>query len=88
MTVIPITKEVTSAELAKVVEVTEMRRFEVTNDNDQKPTVCVYNARHDTVYCAMHDEHDNCAHTARVRLSGILTNTVTKKAGIARVEAR
>ena len=86
MSSIAISKSVSSAELARVTEVTELRHFEVRNDDEQKPSLCVYNARHDTIYCARHQEHDNCAHTARVRLSGILSNTVTTKAGITRVE--
>jgi hypothetical protein len=69
---------VTSAELARVVEITPIRMFESRNDGEDTPARVMYNAQKDRLYCNRCGEHDSCTHTARVRLSGLLTHTVTQ----------
>jgi hypothetical protein len=68
---------VTSAELARVVEITPIRMFESRNDGEDTPARVMYNAQKDRLYCNRCGEHDSCGHTARVRLSGLLTHSVT-----------
>jgi hypothetical protein len=69
---------VTSADLARVKEITPIRMFESRNDGEKEPTRVMYNAQKDTLYCNRCGEKDNCTHTARVRLSGLLTHTVVQ----------
>jgi hypothetical protein len=86
MSVIPISREVSSADLARVREVTPLRVFESQNDDDPTPATVEYNSGSDSLYCMKCRALDNCFHTGRVRLSGILTHTITKRAGIVRAK--
>lgn len=61
----------TSAELAQVEEITAIRMFTAAG------VTVMYNTQKDTLYCNKCMERDSCDHTARVRLSGKLTHTVT-----------
>ncbi len=79
MSVLQITRGTTSAELARVEEVTPLRHFRVKNDDEETPATVVYNNRHDSLYCARCNTSNDCTHTARVRLCGILTHSVTKR---------
>jgi hypothetical protein len=77
---------VTSADLARVREITPVRMFE--HGEGMKAIRVMYNAQKDRLYCNRCGEHDNCAHTASVRLSGLLThsvvqNVVHRKKGLA-----
>lgn len=65
----------TSAELARVTEVTALRVFRVENDGDEAPRVVVYNTTTGELRCKWHQASE-CTHIARVRLSGVLTNSV------------
>jgi hypothetical protein len=68
----------TSAELARVKEITCIRMFEAQNDNDDEPVIVAYNVRQDSLYCFGCTTRDNCFHTGRARLSGVLTHSVVK----------
>jgi hypothetical protein len=63
---------VTSAEQVKCREITPVRMFEAGDVR------VMYNAQKDRLYCNPCGEHDNCEHTARVRLSGLLTHSVVR----------
>lgn len=67
----------TSAELARVREVTPVRTFRVANE-DGIEHIVVYGVDRDTLHCTFHKTNDNCTCTSRVRLCGILTHTVVK----------
>lgn len=86
MSVIQYSKHVNSAELARCKEVTEngasRRRFEVTNDNEKTPAILQYASDYDKIYCSRCNVSDDCTHSFRLRMCGILTDTVTEKAGI------
>jgi hypothetical protein len=86
MSVLQMSKSVDSAELARVEEYTPLRHFKVRNDDEVTPARIVFNVAHDSLYCDSCKSSDNCTHTSRVRLCGILTHTVTKRAGIMKVE--
>lgn len=85
MSVIPISKTVNSAELARVREVTPMRHFRARNDDEDTEARLVYNVQRDSIYCDRCEKSDDCTHTARVRLCGILTGSIRDNAGIERV---
>lgn len=68
----------TSAEFAKVKEVTPVRTFTVDNDSGEKSIVDWTSDGADTLFCHQHQTWDDCTCTARVRLCGILTHTVVQ----------
>ena len=83
-----------SAEFARVKETTPLRTFVVENHNGETsivdwtspPTERFQPAgAGDTLFCHRHQSHDDCSCTARVRLCGILTNTVAR---VTRAEAK
>lgn len=86
MSILQISKSMDSAEFARVKEITKegdaRRTFEVMNDDEKTPAFVSYATEYDMLYCARHNTTDDCTHTARVRLCGILTQTVTLHAGI------
>lgn len=84
MSVIPISETMRSDEFARVKEVTPLRTFLAQNDDEDKPAVVEYNSLTNTLYCSKCRDSDNCGHTARVLLCGILTNTVNKEAKVYR----
>lgn len=86
MSVLQYSKHVNSAQLARVKEVTISRHFEAQNDGEETPAPVVYNTTLDSLFCCRCARHDDCTHTARVRLCGILTGTVKERAGIERVK--
>lgn len=67
-----------SAEFAKVKEVTPTRTFRVQNDDGQESIVDWKSDGGDTLFCHTHQSWDDCTCTARVRLCGIITNTVVQ----------
>lgn len=67
-----------SAQLARVREVTPVRTFTVVNDDGQQSVVDWNDDGSDTLFCHRHKTWDDCTCTARVRLCGILTNTVVQ----------
>ena len=78
MPVIAITKTVSSADVARVKETTPLRTFTAEND-DGVVSDLEYNSGTDKIYCYRHRDTNNCTCTSRVRLSGILTNTLTQR---------
>lgn len=88
--VIQISKTVNSMELAHVTEVTKdddsRRRFEVLNDDERTPATVFYATEYDTLYCVRCNSTDDCTHTARVRLCGVLSDSVKLNAGIMMVK--
>lgn len=85
MSIVPTTKVMDSAEFARVREITTVREFEVFNDAEVR-SVVEYSVDRDSLHCQRHKTNDNCACTARVRLSGLLTHTVSKKMPVTRFE--
>lgn len=67
-----------SAQLARVKEITPVRTFKVQNDDGEKSIVDWTSDGADTLFCHRHKTWDDCTCTARVRLCGILTNTVAQ----------
>jgi hypothetical protein len=67
-----------SAEIARVREMTPVRTFIVENDNGETSIVDWSSRGGDTLFCHRHLTYDDCTCTARVRLCGILTNTVVR----------
>lgn len=89
--VIQISKTVNSMELAHVTELTKegesRRRFGVLNDNETgRPADVFYATEYDTLYCSRCNATDDCTHTARVRLCGVLSDSVKLNAGIMMVK--
>ena len=74
----PISKTVSSMELARVQEISAMRRFHVLNDNEETPAIVTFYSEADDLWCSRCEAFDNCCHTARVRLCGCLTDSVTE----------
>lgn len=66
----------TSAELARVTEVTNMRQFEIENDDSSTPVIVTYFVDMKKLYCGKHRRFDGCTCTLRVQASGLLTNSV------------
>lgn len=66
-----------SAEFARVHEVTPIREFTVQND-DGEQSIVDWTRHGDAIFCHQHKTWDDCTCTARVRLCGILTNTVVQ----------
>lgn len=79
MPVVTVTKEMSSAEFARVEETTPVRIFRVGNE-DGSLSIVSYVADRDALHCNTHRDSDGCSCTTRVRLCGILTHTVTKDA--------
>lgn len=78
-----------SAQFARVHEVTPVRTFTVQNEwNGEKSIVdwvspptekfAPGDGQGDRLFCHRHQTYDDCTCTARVRLCGILTNTVVQ----------
>jgi hypothetical protein len=96
MSVIQITRSVSSMELARVRETTPedatlcggYRSFAVGNDDTDEESEGTYWILPDMLHCQRHTSFDNCTCTARVRLCGTLTDSITQKAGIVRVERK
>lgn len=84
MSVIPIAKTMSSAEFAKVREITPIRSFLAQNDDEDKPATVDFNSLSNTLYCHKCKDSNNCGHTARVELCGILTGTVNQNAKVYR----
>lgn len=68
---------ITSAELARVREVTNHRRFVVGDDSTDVESRVTYFVATDSLVCHAHQASDDCTCTARVRLCGILTHSET-----------
>ncbi len=64
-----------SAEIARVVEIPQPRNFDVGEEGFAVRVV--WNHSSDELYCDACHDWDNCEHTSRVRLCGIITHTVT-----------
>jgi hypothetical protein len=79
MPVIAMTETMSSAEFARVEEVTPVRIFRVTNE-DGSLSIVSHVAERDALHCSKHKDPDGCSCTTRVKLCGILTHTVTKDA--------
>lgn len=88
--VLQISKSVNSMELARVEEITKegdsRRRFSVRNDDEKTPSTVFYATEYDTLYCVRCNSTDDCTHTARVRLCGVLSDSVKLNAGIMMVK--
>ncbi len=69
---------ITSAELARVREVLVPRRFLVGNDGTDEESQVAYFSESDDLFCYTHDRSNDCTCTARIRLCGILTYSVTE----------
>ena len=76
MPVAAVSRAVDSATLARVREVTPLRYFKAQNDDEEKEATIVFNIEKDSLFCAVCERSDDCTHTARVRLCGILTGSI------------
>lgn len=77
MPIVSVTKIMDSAQLARVRETTPVRQF-IADSEYGEPSVVMYSVERDSLHCNKHNTDDACGCTARVRLSGILTHTVSK----------
>jgi hypothetical protein len=77
--IVNIRKDTTSAMLARVEEISPVRVFTAQNDDDDTPATVEYRSGSDSLFCLGCNEFDNCTHTARIRLCGILSNAISKR---------